>query len=95
MLPHPIRLPNGHLSHSMKITRLRVLTDRSAESRLPYMEVWEGDVLVYEGPLDLACLSGGGARPALRVVEGGGRGRGTDHRPALRLVPAAEESPPS
>jgi hypothetical protein len=93
MLPHPIRLPNGHLSHSMKITRLRVLTDRSAEPRLLYMEVWEGDVLVYEGPLDLACLSGG-AGPALRVVEGGGRGGRPRHRPALRLVPAAEDSPP-
>lgn len=92
MLPHPIRLPNGHLSHSMKITRLRVLTDRSAGPRLPYMEVWEGDVLVYEGPLDLACLSGG-ARPALRVIEGGGRGGRPHLRPALGLVPAAGEAP--
>jgi hypothetical protein len=87
MIPHPIALPNGRLSHSLRITRLRVLSDRSPHLHRPFVEIWEGDDLVYEGPIDLASLSRPGPRPPLRVVGGGAPGRAPDSGTARRDRP--------
>lgn len=48
-----IRLPNGHVTSSENISKVRVFPDLSEGPDMPYLQVYEQGKLVYEGMMSL------------------------------------------
>ena len=53
MVARLIRLPNGHVTASMRISKVRVFPDRSESPERPYIEVYEAGRIVFAGTMAL------------------------------------------
>lgn len=49
-----VRLPNGHVTASTRISKVRVFPDRSESPERPYVEVYEAGRIVFAGMMALA-----------------------------------------
>ncbi|HYG86023.1 MAG TPA: hypothetical protein VD978_07170 [Azospirillum sp.] len=59
MVARIVRLPNGHVTASSRISKVRVFPDRSASLERPYVEVYEAGRVVFAGLMALMDITGG------------------------------------
>lgn len=49
-----IRLPNGYVTSSERVSKVRVFPDLSEGPDMPYLQVYEHGKLIFEGMMSLA-----------------------------------------